>query len=504
MSSADDSSLVPSRRGTTRRKLLQDVGAAAAAAALGAAVGNRSLTAAEPPPADTLSKPASAAVPRHVVRGIDPRNLVDEYRRRELDALSDASLCQQAAAIVSSPPARGGNSFTLHAPLELLARYGLLPLVAPEARALARLQMVSSAATFEATAAPVPLPASPAPFPDASVAGAEFRRAFEHADADALEAILLQCAAQFGTAWLVHLLTPLALPTLTGASHSHIGLWLLLRHGRTSDPGEAALLRAAARALAADPKGQLRSFSGMSIAGDKPLAMTSQQVEREVLDKLAAPPRGKPAWGGMRGLFTAGEATGNADRLFADFIRHDLSGAQIDAAFRATLRVCAHNMLQHTTQYAKFGWSHCLTLPQAACGLSSMNVDRKLALAATLVWATAYRSVLSDRDLDLAWAPDKLAGSPSLAEALRSSPQEAAAWVWHAAPAELPVIKQALATEASIRSDQHLIKYTRACLDLVSFDPQYERLYLAAAAHLASVWVKERPREQIEHALGSG
>jgi hypothetical protein len=158
-------------------------------------------------------------------------------------------------------------------------------------------------------------------------------------------------------------------------------------------------------------------------------------------------------------------------------------------------------MLQHDTSFAKFGWSHCLTLPQAACGLSSLNLDRKLALAATLVWTTAYRSVLSNRDLDFAWQPAKLAGSASVIEALQTSPTVAAARVWHADPNERSAIKQTLATEASIRTDQHLIKYTRACLDMISFDPEYERLYLAAAAHLCSVWVKEQPETSIHTTL---
>jgi hypothetical protein len=73
-----------------------------------------------------------------------------------------------------------------------------------------------------------------------------------------------------------------------------------------------------------------------------------------------------------------------------------------DAAFRAVLRVSAHSMLQDDLEQAKFGWSHCLNLPQSAFGLSSVTTNRKLALAAALAWIVAYRSVLSDRALDFA------------------------------------------------------------------------------------------------------
>lgn len=486
----------------TRRELLKRAGMATAAS-FGAAMASSTLRAEEPAPNSApAAKFASDSLHRHVVTGINSKDLVDEYGRRNLDELSDANLCQQVAAIVSNP--KSGGSFILHAPLELLARYGLLQLVDPQERSLARLQMVASAATFEAGPPPAPAPKKVGPFPDPSTAVAEFTRAFQGGSADGIEAIMLQFAAQFGTARLVQLLTPLALPTLTGASHSHIGLWLLLRHARASDVGDAALLRAATRSLSRNPASQLKSFSAMSLESSKTLKQTPDEVEKEILAKLTAPPRKTGSLGGMQALFTAGEATGNADTLFTDFLRHDLTNEQIDAAFRAVLRVCAHSMLQHNTQHAKFGWSHCLTLPQAACGLSSLNIDRKLALACSLVWITSYRSVLSDRDLDFNWMPAKLDGSASVIEALQTSPTVAASRVWHADPVEYPQIKQTLATQASIRTDQHLIKYTRACLDMISFDPKHEHLYLAAAAHLCGVWVKERPEANLKNDLLKG
>lgn len=493
-----DSPKSPSK--PSRRALLQGMGAATAAASLGSLLTTGQTSADQPtaagsPPAP--AEPPGGAPNRHQISGIDPKNLVDEYERRELDAISDANLCQQAAAIISNPPVKGGSSFTLHAPLELMARAGLLPLVEPRQRSLARLQLVASAAQFETGTTPAAPPAKITPFPDPQSAKSEFLGAFKKGDAGGLEAIVLQYASQFGTASLVHLLTPLALPTMTGASHSHIGLWLLLRHARTSDIADATLLRAAARSLAGGAGNQLKSFSGMQIDGTQPLAQPAAEVEREILAKLANPPKGKSGGTGMHGLISAGEATGNPDALFGDFIRRDLTEAQIDAAFRAVLRACAHSMLQHNTTHAKFGWSHCLTLPQAACGLSSLNMQRKLGLAAALVWILAYRSTLSDRALDFEWAPEKLSGSASLTEALATSPTTAASRVWHADAAELSAIKQTLATEASIRGDQHLIKYTRATLDMISFDPQHEQLYLAAAAHLCSVWVKERSEDSI-------
>lgn len=442
--------------------------------------------------------------PGSSLMGIDPQNVTDEYAVREMEAITDADLYREAAAIVSKPQAEGINSFALHAPLELMARSGLLPLVEPNERRLARLQIVASAAAYESGVKVVERPPPIRPFASQSDAREEFTRVFHSGDADGLDAIVLQIASQFGTASLVHLLTPLALPTLTGASHSHIGLWLLLRHGLAGDVADAALLRAAVRRIAAEPNLQLSSFSGMAISGSKPLRRTSAEIEQQILEKLADPPKGQPGTASLRPLLQAGERTGNPDALFGEFIRHDLTHEQMDAAFRAVLRVCAHSMLQDDVSQAKFGWSHCLTLPQAACGLATFNMDRKLALAATLVWITSYRSILSRRALDFGWVPEKIDEPTSVIEALQTSPSVAAARVWHAAPAEIPSIMRTLATQASIRNDQHLVKYTRACFDLGSFDPLYRHLYLAAAAHLCALWVQETPRDQIENNLRVG
>jgi hypothetical protein len=439
----------------------------------------------------------------HRIGGIDPKNVVDEYKDRALGELSDAEIYDQVCSIVARPPVRDTTSFTQHAPLEVMARYGLMRLVEPSDRELARLQMVASAAAYGHQVDLMPTPARVYSFPDANTAAGELASTFTSGDADGMEAMVLSIALQFGTKSLVNLLTPLALPTLTGASHSHIGLWLLLRHAESAGVEDASLLRAAARALAADPAGQMKSFQGMSIEGTQHLKTPPEQVCEEILDKLADPAKGTLGGQSIRELLEAGEKTGNVDTLFGDFIRHDLSQPQIDAAFRAVLRVSAYSMLQDDLEQAKFGWSHCLNLPQSAFGLSSATTNRKRALAAALVWIVAYRSVLSDRALDLRWHPQPIKDA-SVLEALQTSPAAAAARIWHAPDGELSAIRRILATEASIRNDIHLVKYTRACLDMGTFDPEHVRLYLAAAAHICAVWMAEAPRATIAEALLDG
>lgn len=258
----------------------------------------------------------------HRIDSIDPKNVGDEYKDRALGELSDADIFDQVCAIVR-PPVRGLTSFTLHAPLEAMARYGLMRLVNPIDHELARLQMVASASAYGHQAETMPASAREYSFPDTNTAAAELARTFTSGDANGMEALILSVASQFGTMSLVNLLTPLALPTLMGASHSHIGLWLLLRHAEPAGVEDASLLRAAARALAADPTGQMKSFQGMSIEGTRRLETPSEEVCQEILDKLANPAKGIPVGESIRALVEAGEKTGNVDTLFGEFIRHD-------------------------------------------------------------------------------------------------------------------------------------------------------------------------------------
>lgn len=427
------------------------------------------------------------------VTGVDPDNVVDEYRAQNLGELSDASLYRQIAAIVASPANGRVTSFVLHAPLELIARYGLLRHVVPADRELARFQMVASAAVYGSNANLLGRPPAAAPLPDLATAQTECLSAFRNGDRDGLDALVLQVASQFGPASLVCALTPLALPTLTGASHSHIGLWLLLRHGEPTGIEEGFLLRAAARSLAAEPGAQITSFSGMFIDGTTPLHRTPADITQDVLTKLSNPERKVSRGRSIRQIIETAETIGNPDRLFGEFIRHDLTDVQIDAAFRGIMRACGHAMLQDDPNEAKFGWTHCLTLPQSAFGLSTRRAHRKLALAAALVWATSYRTTLATVPLDVNWRPARIE-NVSLLEALDSGPATAAARAWHAAPDEFEHIVCTLATEASIRNDIHLVKYTRACFDMAWLDPECRQLYLAAAAYLCSLWIRERPR----------
>jgi hypothetical protein len=88
-----------------------------------------------------------------------------------------------------------------------------------------------------------------------------------------------------------------------------------------------------------------------------------------------------------------------------------------------------------------------------------------------------------------------------IADALRQSREAAVASAWHAAPEQREQLIGLLASEAAIRIDAHLIKFTRTCFDLVLMDPVQSSLYLAAAASLCTLWCLEEPESAIVERL---
>src|SRR5262245_52931562 len=103
---------------------------------------------------------AAPTTERAGLSGIAPDDVDDAYRRRHLFTWSDRRLTAAAAEVLATPKAAPADSFVLHAPLELLARAGLLPYIRPGARDEARRRLVELAAKYEAAGEPVAPPAS--------------------------------------------------------------------------------------------------------------------------------------------------------------------------------------------------------------------------------------------------------------------------------------------------------------------------------------------------------
>jgi hypothetical protein len=182
------------------------------------------------------------------------------------------------------------------------------------------------------------------------------------------------------------------------------------------------------------------------------------------------------------------EADGYAARLLGDIT----SAISVDAAARVILRIAAWSMMQDDPASAPYGWTHALTMPLGVFDCWHFVRDERAIVRIAATFALGFRATLGKTRLE-AQPPE----SPRSKEFFGVAPAAAGGAVYHADPAAIPDIKTALATRAAAHRDTHLAKYTLACFDAASRDPEAARLYLAAAAYLGAWW-DAHPDERFE------
>jgi hypothetical protein len=345
----------------------------------------------------------------------------------------DLSTVQLAAEVLAVPRADPADSFVLHASLELLARAGLLAHVDGAASEGARERIRWLAIEFERSGDPVHAPAAVEPEPARLVA------ALHAGDLDEVDAQAVALASVASPRELRALLAPVVLSSLAAAAHGSI----LLHLQQAVDPSgrlPPGLLRQALRELARYPTWQLHWFEDP----EEP-AMT-----RALGDVLLDVPRlGLPGSDFIYPIMHQAEDSGVAPALLRGVVA-DPASAERDLS-----RVAAWSMLQEPDDHVPYGWTHCLTMPQAAVRLADVDV-RAVQVAATYV--VGFRAAQSMTELH----PDASVGPAS-------RPGELAAY-------------------AAAHEDAHLAKYTLAALHAADRDPEQHELYLAAATRLAHWW----------------
>jgi hypothetical protein len=372
---------------------------------------------------------------------------VTDARFDDIDALSDVALAERAASVLAVPRAEivGDRlSFVLHAPLELLARVALLPLIEPTARPLARRRIAVLAEGYAESGPPL-APARRAEFVSPAAAAGALAAAIEAEDFTAVDESATWLAANAGIRALPPLLAPTFLDRLSAAGHANIYLALLSRPA-PSLLG-AAMLRPVARAVALGASQRI-AVPPIVTGGDagaiaSMLAATTHVGPPEIpfIAPLVLRAEEQGAFAGLR----------DAQGCFA--------APQVPPG--AVLRVAARTMLQGTPDEAPYGWTHCLTLAQAPlllAGAGAVPVGPAAWVASAYVaahWA-CYGSGTVDLDT----------------------------------PVTCPtgITATSLASVAATSHDAHLVKYTLACLDAAAADPTQRDLYMAAAAHLQTWW----------------
>jgi hypothetical protein len=349
--------------------------------------------------------------------------------------VSDDDVFDQAVGLVSRPKSAPANSFELHAPLELMARRILLDRVEPGRQAAARARITWVADTYAQSGEPV-ADDEPAPAP---VGPDE----------------LVAC--------------------LSAAGHAPIYNYLLPRVARRS-PGATALARPLLHELNRFREWKIEWIDAQPFTGSGDQGALTRAL-------LETPHLGMPGSDFIFPLMHQVDSKGVA----ADVIGPVLGPATDAAATaRAVARVAAWSMLQDEPAHAPYGWTHCLTLAQAAAAMATSTTDPLRALAVAATHVVGFRAALSNAPVTDRYEPEPVDVDPL--EALDASPQLAAAAVHHAPRAAVAAISTELASSAALHPDAHVAKYTLACFDAADADPEHGRLFLSAAAYLHGWW----------------
>lgn len=386
------------------------------------------------------------------------------------DLLTDAQLTDAVAEQLTPPKADGVDSFTLHAPLELLARTALLPLVEPSGRDAARDRLAWLGDAYAAAGDGVPEPGARA-YDDLGTAAAHLTAAIDAGELDDADAVAAWLAEHATADELARLLADDVVPRLSAAGHGSILLYLL--------PRVAPRSRAAARPL----RGLVRELArfpdwGLTWHRDR----TGEPGPGTDLTAALRAPR-SPCDAGSDFIFptmSLVERSGLAEELLDGPTRV----ASVEQAGRDLLRLAAASMLQDDPVAAPYGWSHCLTMPQAVLGLARRGqAEPSAAVAVAATFALGFRATQGKVAVDPDLVPERLG-----VDALDGTAGEAAAGAFHASAEERPAVVARLATWAAAHEDAHLAKYTLACFDAARDDPPATPLFLAAAAYLNAWW----------------
>ena len=362
---------------------------------------------------------------------------------------TDAQLVAAAAEVIAVPKVAPADSFVLHAPLELLARAELLRHVRPDAREGARRRITWLAETYAAAGDPLePGPSYAAGSPAA--AAADLIAALEAGDLEDVDRIATWLGGAATAEELRTLLAGSVATSLAAAAHASILLYLL---PRVPSAG-GTLLRSPARELARNPDWRLRWFEDP----DEPTPPRS--LQDALLD---VPHLGIPGSAFIYPLMDQAERSGIAAQLLSGIATPDVDVA---LARQQLARVAAWSMLQEPPDHAPYGWSHCLTMPQAVMGLAGDGITARNAVAIAATYVVGFRAALGQ--VDLVPDHDLDAGDIDVAD---------------------------LATTAALHHDAHLVKHTLACFDAATYDPTHRKLYLASAARLVAWWRDVEPTD---------
>ena len=363
----------------------------------------------------------------------------------------------------------GLSSLEIHAPLEVMARYALLPQVASAQRERARRNMAKAAGDFAETASPPA--ASPVGYADATPTVDWIDSPWEAVGDSLSEA----------TRWPRNLkvLITRVLQQVGGAGHGQI----LLHHVLDADPHVRRKLlphmQMFIRAFCEDQS----TDRGAVIPQIRPLLHASPGAIEEFLGGIRRS-RTSTLHTGIRGVMARGQSVDVPE--VSDSTRakpFEVAGTACIAAARIMLTADAD---------MEYGWSHCMTLSEAAWGFVDRGTEDEVAASVALSYVAAFVSALGfpGWQSPISAASASATGITAFRQALASaSPDDAVAICLGATEDVMMEAWGDVISRASALEDAHLVKYVHACFRSAARRPDAECTFLAAATRLLSRWL---------------
>lgn len=349
-------------------------------------------------------------------------------------AKTDKELFDAASAIVLIPKKPGDDpndgSFILHAPLELCARYFLLPLV-DDTNAIAARDQIRNLA----------------------------KKCWGLNDADSN---YLPAKQEIGFDVTKLNVDELA-TTLLFASHATILLAMQINLQTTNSSIHRKLFQMAS-AISIDKDSRM-AWSKVDTTINEP---TARNLQDFYIENIANIERGNDATDTIRGLVEAVENSG----LLAPTL-NSLTENNIDEQYKMLMRISTLSMIIESEEHSKYGWSHALTIPHSIWSLNSFRDDSLTLLKAAITHCASYRHSKAEQKIS--------------AELLNDYYDEDELSIF----TEHYVLIVDIISKACSMEDAHLVKYSYTCLDLMKKDPQFSRLYATAADRLLHIWLAD-------------
>lgn len=353
--------------------------------------------------------------------------------------------------VLTQPRSQPADSFVLHAPLELLTRRLLLPLIRQEAKPEAEARIAEIAEQFEAFG-PVFIPAPVQP-------SGSLGDAIDSGDLELVDGAIRQFCAMADGATFIRSTANCIVSRLGGAAHGSIYVHLLRQLEEVSI-NDRLLLRGLAREIARNPEAKIQWIA------ERTATAPTDDLEQVLLNP--------PPLGPLESNFIIPTMKSVDTKAMAGTLLDSSTiGLSPVEAGRILLKIAAWSMLQDDPVHAPYGWSHCFTMPHATLAIADLLDDPSVGIAVAATFVLGFRATLSSVPLNPNWRPP--AGHPS-------------AHIWNASDDEYPMIVTDILTAAAIHPDAHLAKYCLSCHQAAEADPTSGRLFMAAAAYLVDWW----------------